>query len=196
MDDRQLVMSPWFLASRGGSGRRAPAPSTTAVRCNCWVPATVPTLSIQPALQNCNQWLIELLAVPGACRASSRSAAQGAGWLRAQAYGRPIEQVFRRRSCSAAWSHCCTMTITHTRISSAGGSGQHAGVDRGLRRRRLALATRIELCHTKHHVVIHRGWRSIAQGANRARVRSREPGLSADSYKAGVRQSRRAPAGM
>lgn len=119
------------------------------------------------AYQNCNQWLIEMLAaawgLPGE-HEHLRPRAQA--WLQAQGY-RPtrFEQVFPPPILLGS-----VVSLLH--------GDDHPPDDLDQRRiqvslpaaieafvaARLPQATRIELCHTARHVVIHRGWQPIAPG--------------------------------
>ena len=117
--------------------------------------------------QNCNQWLIETLAaawgLPGEI-GDLRPRAQA--WLLSQGY-RPtlFERVFPPPIMLSGM-----LALLH--------HDDHPREDLENRRmqvsmpaaielfvaNRLPLATRIELCHTQRHVVIHRGWHPIAEG--------------------------------
>ncbi len=117
--------------------------------------------------QNCNQWLIEMLAaawgLPGEIN-DLRPKAQA--WLRAQAY-RPtlFERVFPPPVMLSSMMSLLQHDdhphedLENQRIQVSMPAAIEAFVIN-----RLPLATRIELCHTERHVVIRRGWQSIAPG--------------------------------
>ena len=118
--------------------------------------------------QNCNQWLIELLAsawggVDGAA-ASAREQAQG--WLKARGYAPSVFEVGWRPLMWLAhllpWLH----------------SDDHPPEDLAQAIYRVSMpasieafvrdlapqSARVEICHTTTQVVIHRGWQAIAPG--------------------------------
>ncbi|MEO8279945.1 MAG: DUF2145 domain-containing protein [Ideonella sp.] len=121
--------------------------------------------------QNCNQWLIEMLAaawgLPGEVD-DLRPKAQA--WLREQGY-RPttFEKVFPPPAMLASLVSLLHQDdhpredLENRRIQVSMPSAIEAFVAN-----RLPLATRIELCHNHRQVVIHRGWRPIAEGCEPA----------------------------
>jgi hypothetical protein len=117
--------------------------------------------------QNCNQWVVELMALAWGHlddSAEPRSAAQG--WLRDQGYVPSVFDVHFRPlvwlSTWVSWLH----------------SDDHPPADLDLPVFRVSMpasieafvhdtapgASRIEFCHTEREVVIRRGWDSIADG--------------------------------
>ncbi len=141
--------------------------------------------------QNCNQWLIELLAMawgqldapaeglePAEPPASSGGSAnsspsadprwrsQAQSWLKAQAYEPSDIDVGSR------WLMWAGAFIPFVH------SDDHPQQDIDARRYRVSMpaaieafvhqtvpqATRVEFCHTEDHVVIHRGWSDLADG--------------------------------
>jgi hypothetical protein len=114
--------------------------------------------------QNCNQWLIELLAGAWGAGDGGREAAQR--WLAAQGYApQPVEVNSRLLMFAAGF-------VPWLRTD------DHPGEDVQAMRFRTSLpasieafvrqhvpgAERIELCHDGKQVVIHRGWAPIADG--------------------------------
>jgi hypothetical protein len=114
--------------------------------------------------QNCNQWLIELLAGAWGADDSGREGAQR--WLAAQGYApRPVEVNSRALMFAAGF-------VPWLRTD------DHPGDDLQAMRFRTSLpasieafvrehvpgAERIELCHDGQQVVIRRGWTPIADG--------------------------------
>lgn len=137
--------------------------------------------------QNCNQWLIELLAaawgqpdaqadVPGPAEPPTSSnpsysadpswRSQAQSWLKAQAYAPTDIDVGSR------WLMWAGTFIPFVH------SDDHPQQDIDARRYRVSMpaaieafvrqtvpqATRVEFCHTEDHVVIHRGWSDLADG--------------------------------
>jgi hypothetical protein len=121
--------------------------------------------------QNCNQWLIELLAVAWGDLSSEGSPRGNAQqWLQSQGYAPSIMRVGWRPLMWVAdqmrWLHSDDhpeddLTAAQFRVSmpAAIESFVHA---------RLPDTTRIELCYTETQVVIHRGWEPIASGCRPA----------------------------
>jgi hypothetical protein len=128
--------------------------------------------------QNCNQWVMELLADawdadtdasartnagPGA-DAEARTRAQR--WMRAQGY---LPTVFTASAHPMTWipdlvpwlandDHPAE-EVAHNRYNVSMPSSIETFVQA-----RVAGSTRVELCHAGRHVVVHRGWESIAEG--------------------------------
>ncbi len=120
--------------------------------------------------QNCNQWVLELLATAWGHLDTDaegpvvRGRAQG--WLQAQGYAPAVFDVgFRPLLWLGAfipWLHAddhpdSDTTQAQYRVS------MPASIEAFVRRT-VPGATRIELCHTQQHVVIRRGWDLIAEG--------------------------------
>ncbi len=133
--------------------------------------------------QNCNQWLIELLATAwggldtqpdaadqldsaGALRMPVVRRSQAQSWLKAQAY-EPTDIDVGYRWLMWAGSF---IPFVH--------SDDHPQQDIDARHYRVSMpaaieafvrqvvpqATRVEFCHTEDHVVIHRGWSDLPEG--------------------------------
>jgi hypothetical protein len=119
--------------------------------------------------QNCNQWVMELLAEawspPGAgTDAVARTHAQA--WLRAQGY---LPTVFTASAHPMTWlaevvpwlandDHPAE-EVAHNRYNVS----MPASIETFVQAK-VAGATRIELCHAGRRVVLHRGWDDIADG--------------------------------
>lgn len=119
------------------------------------------------AYQNCNQWLVELLAVAWAGMtdgADLRARAQR--WLQTEGYQpAPVE-------VGSPWLMLASYFIPLVHL------GDHPEADRAalrlrvslpssieaFMRRRLPGSERVEICHDERQVVIHRGWGPIADG--------------------------------
>jgi hypothetical protein len=114
--------------------------------------------------QNCNQWLIELLAAAWAgSGVTDRATAQQ--WLRAQDY-RPsaieVGPLLMLAGLFVPWVH----NGDHPQDDLAAGRFQvsmPASIEAFVRAA-LPGATRIELCHTERQIIVRRGWEPIADG--------------------------------
>ena len=123
--------------------------------------------------QNCNQWVMELLADawgaggpddnPGS-DADVRARAQA--WLRAQGY---LPTVFTVSAHPMTWLpefvHWLSNDdhppeeVAHNRYNVSMPSSIETFVQA-----KVPQATRVEICHAGRHVVLHRGWDEIAEG--------------------------------
>ena len=127
------------------------------------------------AYQNCNQWLIELLASAwGAAGSTDHSTtdstanprAEAQRWLAAHGYT-PTPIVVGNRALMWAgafvpWLHdddhpADDLAALTYRVS------MPEAIERFVRDR-VPQATRIEFCHTETQIVVHRGWEPIAEG--------------------------------
>lgn len=117
--------------------------------------------------QNCNQWLMELLATTwGRLEGGDQPRAQAQAWLKDKGYAPSVMALGARPmmwlGAFVPWVH----------------SDDHPSEDTALALYRVSMpasieafvqaqlpgATRLELCHTERHVVIRRGWEPIAEG--------------------------------
>jgi len=117
--------------------------------------------------QNCNQWLMELLATTwGRLEGGDAPRAQAQGWLKEKGYAPSVMALGARPmmwlGAFVPWVH----------------SDDHPSEDTAQALYRVSMpasieafvqaqvpgATRLELCHTERHVVIHSGWEPIAEG--------------------------------
>ncbi len=118
--------------------------------------------------QNCNQWVIELLAaawgmLPDPATSEDRRAA-AQHWLQDQGY-RPSEFSVRNPflilgSHFVKWVHSDDHPreeVKQSRYSVSMPASIEAFVHA-----MLPNATRVEFCHNEHHMVIHQGWEAIA----------------------------------
>jgi hypothetical protein len=113
--------------------------------------------------QNCNQWVIELLAAAWG-GAGQREAAQA--WLQDQGYAPTLFQV------DSTWLWWAGSFVPWLHDDDQPASDQAAQRYRvsmpasieSFVQQTLAGAQRIELCHTEQRAVLHRGWTSIAEG--------------------------------
>lgn len=117
--------------------------------------------------QNCNQWLIELLATAwGDTRQGPQARASAQDWLRASGYEATLFQLpFRAAlwlTALSPWLHRddhpeADLVQARLRVS------MPASIEAFVRGR-FPDAQRLEFCHTERHAVIHRGWDAIADG--------------------------------
>ena len=123
--------------------------------------------AFSPRYQNCNQWLVELLASAWGGLADGNDLRERAQrWLGEQGYApQPIELGSQWLMFAAAF-----IPLVHV--------DDHPEVDRFALRFRTSLpasieafvhqhvagAERIELCHNIEYIVIHRGWEPLAEG--------------------------------
>ena len=119
--------------------------------------------------QNCNQWLIELLATAWSAPAAAgdrdpREAAQG--WLKAQGFEPAVFSLgWRPLTWATAFSPWLNRD-DHPAQNLAQAQfhvSMPASIE-SLLRQRVAGAERIEFCHTDRHVLIRRGWQQLAEG--------------------------------
>ncbi len=133
--------------------------------------------------QNCNQWLIELLAMAwGQAQTPSDTGepdaplttlpgpvdvrSQAQSWLKAQAYEPTDIDVGHRWLMWAGAFIPFVHTDDHTQ---ADVDALHLRVSmpaaiEAFVHQRVPQATRVEFCHTEDHVVIHRGWSDLSDG--------------------------------
>lgn len=117
--------------------------------------------------QNCNQWLMELLATTwGRLESSDPPRAQAQSWLKDQGYAPSVmalgSQPMMWLGAFVPWVHSDDHPPEDTaqalyRVS------MPASLEAFVRAR-VPGATRMELCHTDRHVVIRHGWEPIADG--------------------------------
>jgi hypothetical protein len=123
------------------------------------------------SLQNCNQWLAELLALAwggpatqAQAQAEPRAAAQG--WLRAQGYqGAQFNLGWRPLlwlTAFSPWLHL--KDHPETDLAQARLVVSMPASLEALVRSQAADAERVEFCHTDRHVVVRRGWEPLADG--------------------------------
>lgn len=119
------------------------------------------------AYQNCNQWVIEMLASAfGALPAQTGLRAQAQAWLRAKGYDPAPVTIDSPFVMMASYA----VPLLHL--------GDHPRADRAARRlqislpstveafiqQRLPQAERVEICHNAHQIVLHRGWTPVPDG--------------------------------
>ena len=121
--------------------------------------------------QNCNQWVMELLAdawgardAPSGTDADARAKAQA--WMRAQGY---LPTVFTVSAHPMTWLADLVPWLAND--DHPPGELAHGRYDVSMPasietfvQARVPGATRVELCHAGRHVVVHRGWDDIAEG--------------------------------
>jgi hypothetical protein len=117
--------------------------------------------------QNCNQWVMELLASAwGGLDDSPELRAQAQQWLGEQGYApQPIELGSRLLMFAAGFIPWVMLDdhpqadLDALRFRTSMPATIEAFV-----RQRVAGAERIELCHNEQHIVIRRGWEPLAEG--------------------------------
>ena len=117
--------------------------------------------------QNCNQWVVEMLATAwGRIDDVEKARAEAQHWLAEHDYAPSRVEVGNRALMWAGafvpWLHNDdhpSDDIEHMvyRVS------MPASIE-GFVRATLPAASRIEFCHTERYVVVHRGWEPIAEG--------------------------------
>lgn len=117
--------------------------------------------------QNCNQWLMELLATTwGRLEAVDDPRARAQGWLKERGYAPSVMAVGSRPmmwfGAFVPWVHSDDHPAEDTEQSLYRVS-MPASIEAFVQAR-VPGATRLELCHTDRHVVIHSGWDPIAEG--------------------------------
>lgn len=125
-------------------------------------------------LQNCNQWLAELLGLAWGAGADTRAAesaadpprARAQAWLKAQGYEGAHFSVGWRPllwlSAFSPWLH----HDDHPEEELAQARfvvSMPESIERFVRQQ-LPGAERVEFCHTERHVVVRRGWEPLADG--------------------------------
>jgi hypothetical protein len=117
--------------------------------------------------QNCNQWVMELLALAWAALPATIDARQDAQlWLKARGYAPSVMDVGSRLLMALGnvmpWLHSDDhpeedLARAVYRVS------MPASIEAFVRQE-APTASRVEICHNQRHVVIHRGWDDIAGG--------------------------------
>ena len=117
--------------------------------------------------QNCNQWVVEVLAlVQGRLGNSAPPREQAQAWLKEQGYAPSVFDLDWRPLMWAAyivpWLHNSDhppedLAQKIYRVS------MPASIEAFVQAR-VPGATRVEFCHTEQHVVVHRGWTPVAEG--------------------------------
>jgi hypothetical protein len=117
--------------------------------------------------QNCNQWVVEMLAMArGAAIEGESPRAEAQAWLKQQGYEPTVFDVGWRPLMWAGavipWLHnedhpAADLDAKRFRVS------MPASIEAFVQAR-LPGATRLEFCHTDQHIVVHRGWQPIAEG--------------------------------
>ena len=121
--------------------------------------------------QNCNQWVMELLAdawgasAPDA-RTDADARARSQAWLRAQGY---LPTVFTASAHPMMWLPAFVPwlhnddhpaeEIAHNRYNVS----MPASIETFVQAK-VPGASRVEICHAGRHVVVHRGWDDVAEG--------------------------------
>ncbi|MBA5688627.1 DUF2145 domain-containing protein [Rugamonas apoptosis] len=119
------------------------------------------------AYQNCNQWLVEMLAVAWAGMADGDDLrARAQDWLRAQGYAPEPVDVGSRLLMLAPYFIPLLNLDDHPapdRDAMRLQVSLPAGIETFMRRR-LPGSERVEICHDDKQVVVHRGWSPVADG--------------------------------
>jgi hypothetical protein len=114
--------------------------------------------------QNCNQWVIELLASAwGRTGGMDRPREQAQAWLRAQGYAAGPVNV-PSHAMMFAGQFVPFVHVNDHPIDDIYALALQVSVPasiEGFVRRRTPAARRVELCHDKERIVVHRGWKSL-----------------------------------
>jgi hypothetical protein len=114
--------------------------------------------------QNCNQWVAELLAAAwGRVNARDQPRAQAQTWLRAEGYAAGPVRIPSR------WMMFAGQFVPLVHVNDHPVDDIHAlalqvstpASIEGFVQRRTPLAQRVELCHDKERIVVHRGWEPL-----------------------------------
>lgn len=119
------------------------------------------------AYQNCNQWLVEMLAVALAGMADADDLrARAQDWLRAQGYAPEPVDVGSRLLMLAPYFIPLLNLDDHPapdRDAMRLQVSLPAGIETFMRQR-LPGSERVEICHDDKQVVVHHGWSPVAEG--------------------------------
>jgi hypothetical protein len=121
--------------------------------------------------QNCNQWLVELLAVAWAGMEDSTDLrARAQNWLRTQNYApEPVDAGSR-------WLMLASLFVPLLHLDDHPAAQREAmkleislptSIESFVRQR-LPASERIEICHDDKQVVVHHGWTTVAEGCRPA----------------------------
>ncbi len=115
--------------------------------------------------QNCNQWLIELMASAwGALESTMDARGQAQQWLQTEGYAPSIFDLGWRPLAWLAnwlpWLH--TDDHPTTKLADAQFMVTMPQSIKAFVHRRMPDAKHIELCYTAQHIVVHHGWEPIA----------------------------------
>ncbi len=115
--------------------------------------------------QNCNQWLVELLASAWDPSPAAPSRARAQAWLQAQGYTPTELQLWRP---VLAFAHLLSHLHFDDHPSALLDQGRlQLSLPQGIEqfaRQRWPEARRVEVCYTATRVVVRRGWEAIAEG--------------------------------
>jgi hypothetical protein len=119
------------------------------------------------AYQNCNQWLVELLAVAWAGMPDADDLrARAQDWLRAQGYAPAPVDVGSRWLMLAPYFIPLLNLDDHPEADRAAMRLQvslPAAIE-AFMRERLPGSERVEICHDDRRIVVHHGWSAVAEG--------------------------------
>lgn len=119
------------------------------------------------AYQNCNQWLIEMLAVAWADMADADDLrARAQDWLRAQGYMPEPVDVGSRLLMLAPW-FIPLLNLDDHPAADIDAMQLRVSLPASLEsfmRERLPDSDRVEICHDDKQVVVHHGWTPVAAG--------------------------------
>ena len=124
--------------------------------------------------QNCNQWVLELLAAAQGRLTDGVGGTEGAHALRGRAQAWLQQQGYVPSVMDVGWRVLMWATAFVPWLH----NDDHPAQDQaqkiyrvsmptsieGFVQARLPGATRVEFCHTDRHVVVHRGWTPVAEG--------------------------------
>ncbi|MBA5607801.1 DUF2145 domain-containing protein [Duganella sp. FT3S] len=119
------------------------------------------------AYQNCNQWLVEMLAVAWAGMSDADDLrARAQDWLRAQGYAPDPVDVGSRLLMLAPWFFPLLHLDDHP-LPDRDAMRLQVSLPAALEsfmRQRVPDSERVEICHDDKQVVVHHGWNPVAEG--------------------------------
>jgi hypothetical protein len=117
--------------------------------------------------QNCNQWVIEILATAlGALGASESPRLQAQSWLRDNGYLPSLMEVGSRFLMAAGAFISMIHSDDHpeTDLEKQRYQVSMPAAIEAFARLKFSQSERLEFCHNERHIVIHRGWEPMKEG--------------------------------
>jgi hypothetical protein len=117
--------------------------------------------------QNCNQWVVELLATAiGALSASDNPRLQAQSWLKENGYLPSVMEVGSRFLMAIGAFISMIQSDDHpdSDLEKQRYQVSMPSAIEGFVRLKFPQSERLEFCHNDQHIVIHRGWEPIKEG--------------------------------
>jgi hypothetical protein len=117
--------------------------------------------------QNCNQWVIELLATAlGALKRSDNPREQAQSWLKENGYLPTLMEVGSRFLMTLGSFIPMIRSDDHPEsdIEKQRYQVSMPAAIEAFARLKLPQAERLEFCYNDHHIIVHKGWQPIAEG--------------------------------